>query len=125
MKKSKKILIVDDDVDLCQTWEAILKEKGYIVKTISYGYLAFVELKNNNYDLVFMDIKLGGIDGVKTYKELKTIKPSVKVILMTGYGADEVGGLIKEGISQGMIDEYLRKPVEPEKLFETIEKYTG
>ena len=48
MKKNKKILIVDDDVDLWQTWEAILKEKGYIVKTISYGYLAFVELKNNN-----------------------------------------------------------------------------
>jgi DNA-binding NtrC family response regulator len=125
MKKNKKILIVDDDMDLCQTWESILIEKGYFVKTINYGYLAFVELKNHNYDLVFMDIKLGGIDGVKTYKELKVIKPNIKVILMTGYGAEEVGNLIKEGIEQGMIDEYLRKPVEPEKLIEMIEKYAG
>jgi DNA-binding NtrC family response regulator len=123
--KQKKILIVDDDHDLCRTWEAILHEKGYIVKTINYGYLAFVELKNHNYDLVFMDIKLGGIDGVKTYKELKIIKPKVRVVLITGYGPEDVGDLIKEGRDQGMIDEYLRKPVEPEKLLEIADKYTA
>lgn len=125
MKKHKRVLIVDDDVDMCKTWKAILDEKGYNVKTINYGYLAFIELKNHDYDLVFMDIKLTGIDGVKIYKELKGVKPDLKVVIVTGCAIHEISELVKEGKEHGMIEEYLRKPVDPDRLIEIIEKYTN
>lgn len=124
MHKQKRILIVDDDIDLCKILKQTLTQKGYIVKTINYGYLAFIELKNIDYDLVFMDLRLTGINGVNTYKEVKEIKPNIKVIIITGYGMEEVGDLIKEGKEHGMIDEYLRKPFDAGKMIEVIEKYT-
>jgi DNA-binding NtrC family response regulator len=122
---SKKLLIVDDDEALCKTWQAILTQKGYKVKTINYGYLAFVEMKNKPYDLVLMDLNLAGIDGVRTYKEIKKVKPNIKVVIMTGYALDDIGSLIEEGVSFGMIDAALRKPVDPDKLIEVIEKHTA
>lgn len=119
---AKKILIVDDDVDICKTSKDILTEKGYQVKTINYGYLAIVEIGNVDYDLIFMDIKLAGINGIQTYKEIKKIKPDIKVVIMTGHSDSEVGGLIEDGKKHGIIDENLRKPVNPEEMLMIIKK---
>lgn len=121
---SNKILLVDDDTAMCRTWKDILKEKGFFVQTINHGYLAFLEMKNINYDIVFMDINLTGIDGVKVYKMIKEVRPEIKVVIVTGCMEDKINSLIAQGKSYGMIDEYLRKPVDIENVLDVIKKYT-
>lgn len=112
------ILIVDDDLGMTETMSDILVDMGYEVAVAGNGYKAIDMIKEKAYDIVLMDIKMPGINGVETFKKIKKIRPSTKVIMMTAYSVED---LIKEAVSEGAYS-VLYKPLDIDKVVSLIEK---
>lgn len=113
-----KILIVDDEKDLADTLGAVLELEGYQVKPVLDGYKAIEEIKASSYDLVLIDIRLPGMNGVETFIKIKEIEPRVKAIVMTAFSVED---LIEEALKQGA-HLCIHKPFEPEKVIGIINK---
>lgn len=114
-----KILIVDDDVAFCKMLETFLKKKGYDVDTSFSAESAFRHIKKrDHFDIILSDVRLPEKDGTEVLKIAKSEIDQVQVILMTGYA--EVS-LAVDAMKKGAFD-YISKPVNPEKLLNTIKK---
>jgi len=118
MEEKTNILIVDDDLSLSHTTSDILDDLGYSVAVANNGYEAIDLFNNTDYDMILMDIKMPEINGVETLIQLKQIKSSVKVILMTAYSVED---LINEGLKEGAYG-IIYKPIKIKKLLHYIEK---
>ncbi len=125
MPEKTKILVVDDDAIQCENLKMILDGTGeWLTFTASSSQEALKSFQENDVDIVLLDLILkGDKNGVGIFQEMKSIKPEIKVILFTGYGLQEEKGLIHDAISEGMLDEILRKPIWPGELLKAIEKY--
>ena len=101
-----KILLVDDEERFLATTQKLLTKKGFDAATASSGAEALEKLKHKNIHVVFLDVKMPGMDGNETLKELKARFPLVEVIMLTGHATVEsaISGL-KSGAS-----DYLMKP---------------
>jgi len=116
MKKAN-ILIVDDEIDLLETLGDIFESKGYNVTMVEDGNKAIELLKKKYFDIILMDLKMPGINGVESFKEVKRLHPSAAVIMMT---AGSVGEEIKEALGAG-VEAIVDKPFNVKKLVSTIE----
>jgi len=116
MKKKVSVLIVDDDPGMTETLADILDEKGYEVNVAGDGYRAINMIEDKAYDIALMDIKMPGINGVETFKVVKRISPSTKVIMMTAYSLEN---LVKEALNDGAYG-ILYKPLDIEKVVNFI-----
>jgi len=112
MTKKLKILIVDDEDSLRETFGDILSMEGYEVALAKDGYEAIEKVKQQTFDLAFLDIKMPGINGVETFKEIKKINPNIIVFMMTAYSQKE---LIDEAKKEGAYACF-SKPLELEKI---------
>ena len=92
------ILVVDDLRSMRLTLGGILEDEGHNVVTVENGYQAIEEVKKTHFDVIFMDIKMPGIDGVQTFREVKKIDPKAAVIMMTAYSVED---LVKEALAEG------------------------
>ncbi len=99
-KKCENVLVVDDDNSINALISRILRKDGYTVDCANSGLEAIEKGKKTNYNLYMIDMKMPGMDGNQTYKELKKIDPSASFILMTGY-KNEMQSFIDEAISSG------------------------
>jgi len=121
-----KLLIVDDSPGQCKTLKQILDKKGYATITASNSGEALSLVKEKEFDLIIMDLRLkADKNGVEIFKDMKKIKPDTKALLFTGFGPEEERRLINEAAIEGMIDEFLRKPIEPDELIKAVQKHTG
>ena len=111
------ILLVDDQVGMLETLGDILKERGYNITMANDGSEALERAKETQFSLALIDIKLPGINGVETFKEIKKINPAIAVIMMTAYSVDE---LMRESIAEGAYAS-IYKPFDPEKILKIIE----
>ena len=93
-----KILVVDDDSGMLFTLVEILEDAGYEASGAEDGYQAVESASQEAFDLVFMDIKLPGIDGVEAYRQIKSVSPGTPVIMMTGYSVED---LISQALEEG------------------------
>lgn len=124
MTEIKKLLIIDDEINQCITLKDILDAKGYQTFTAVNSQEALKLIAENDFNLILMDLLLkGDKNGVEIFKEMKKINPDVKAMLFTAHGPEEERQLLMEAQLEGMIDEFLRKPIEPEELISAIEKY--
>ena len=113
-----KILIVDDDKDLCKIFSDILKEEGYFVK-IAYGESAINKLKDKKYNLMVLDYKLkDDKNGLQVLEEAKQIDPSLITIMISAYGNKEVRARAKKLGTYSFLD----KPFNIMKLIKTVNK---
>jgi len=117
MSNEKKILIVDDNKELCANLSDILEMEKYEVFTAYDGFQALEKTKKESFDLVLMDIKMPAMNGVETFKKLKNIEPKTPVIMMTAFAMDE---LVKDALREGAFG-CIRKPIDFDKLFNLIE----
>jgi len=119
-KKIKKILVVDDEAEICQLLENRLHQEGYEVFTANDGNAAIDKTRSLKPDLLILDIMMPGRDGIDVCKELKTdpITKKIPIIMLTARGtsADEVLGL------EIGADDYVVKPYEYRVLSTRIKK---
>ena len=85
MSKTANALVVDDQIGMLETFTDILEDKGFNVATAEDGFQAIRKVKEQQLDIIFMDIKMPGINGVQTFREIKKINPKASVIMMTAY----------------------------------------
>ena len=110
------ILVVDDYFADRETLKAILEERGYRVIAAETGTEALARVKENHFDIIFLDIRLPDIDGAQIFEQVKTIDPEAAVIMMTGYSEEE---LVRRAISQGAYT-CIYKPFDVEKILTVI-----
>ncbi len=111
------ILVVDDQFADRETLKGILEDKGYRVATARDGAEAIEMVKSRHYDIIFLDVRLPGMDGVETFEQVKEIDPKATVIMMTGYTEED---LVRRAISQGAYT-CIYKPFDIEKVIALVE----
>ena len=116
--KNKSILIVDDDTGITETLEDILKTFNIHTLTANSGSQAIELFKEHNIDLILMDIKMPGMNGVEVLKQIKAIRPEIPVIMMTAYTMHD---LVAESLREGAFL-VLNKPFKIKYLLKIIEK---
>ena len=107
-----KVLIVDDERDFVEMFSLRLEQQGEKVSTAYSGKEALKVLDHVAIDVVILDIRMPGMDGIDTLKQIKQLYPIVEVILLTGHGSTETA---VEGMKLGAFD-YLMKPADFEDI---------
>ena len=108
------MLLVDDEERFLKTTQKLLAKLGYEVQTAPGGLEALEMLKRQTIHVVVLDVKMPGMDGIATLKEIKRQFPLVEVIMLTGHAT--VASAV-EGMQSGATD-YLMKPTDPDILIE-------
>jgi len=106
------VLFVDDEVDFLDTLIKRMKKRGVNVSGLKSGEEALEWLDRNTTDVVVLDVRMPGMDGITVLKEIKKSNPLVEIILLTGHANLEVA---REGMQLGAFD-YLMKPVDIDEL---------
>jgi DNA-binding NtrC family response regulator len=88
-EKRHKILVVDDDLKMCELLSDILKDEGFSVTTSGNSLKALGILKKEEFDVILTDLKMGGMDGIDLLQKAKNIAPLTPVVLLTAYGTIE------------------------------------
>ena len=101
-----KVLIVDDDPQLRQSFEKLLTEEGHTVQTAANGESGLVMVRESPPDLVVMDVRLPGINGLEASRAMRKVEPKLPIIIMTAYGTTETA---IEATKEGAFD-YILKP---------------
>lgn len=111
------ILIIDDDRGLRVSLSAFLEKKGYSTLTAATAQEGLEIIENNTVDLVLLDIRMPGMDGITALKKIKEINSDLNVIIITGYGSIETA---VEAMKEGAVD-YVTKPFNLKELSSKIE----
>lgn len=118
MENKSNILWVDDEIDLLKSNIMFLKQKGYNVTEATNGEDAVQIIKDQDFDIVFMDEMMTGMGGLETLLEIKEIKPSLPVVMVT---KNETESLMEDAIGK-KISDYLIKPVNPNQVLLVCKK---
>jgi DNA-binding NtrC family response regulator len=111
-----KLLIIDDEPDFLETIVKRLLKRQIDATGVDSGKEALRVLQEQSFDVVILDVRMPGMDGIETLKEIKKRSPLTEVIMLTGHGS------IKSGIKRmelGAFD-YVIKPADFEELFEKV-----
>ena len=112
------VMLVDDEVPFVETMTKRLSKRQLLILPAYSGRQALEKLEKNSVDVVILDVKMPGMDGIETLREIKKIYPLVEVIMLTGHATIETA---VEGMRLGAFD-YLMKPCEIEELLAKVEE---
>lgn len=115
--KGSKILLVDDEVVFTDNMSKLLTNRGYRVTAVNSGDNAVRALEEEDFDVVVLDLKMPGMDGITTLREIKKLDLFTQTLILTGHGSIDTA---LEAIRIGAYD-YLTKPCEIDELMEKIE----
>ncbi len=113
-----RILAVDDEAVVLDSFRRILVLEGFSVDTVEHGPEALGLVQRHDYDFVFTDLKMPDMDGVEVVKAVKHLRPDVDVVVITGYGSIETA---VQTLQQGAC-EYVQKPFTADELGEFAKK---
>src|ERR1035437_8681337 len=118
MSALRKVLVVDDDPVVGKSFDRVLSDKGYVVITARSGREALDKLREEEFDVVYTDIKMPGMDGLEVAERVKARRPWTPVVIITGYGtvANEVRA------NAAGVSSFLHKPLSPEMIEESALK---
>ena len=114
--KTIRLLLVDDEVGYVEVLSKRLTRRGFKVTTASSGEEAIRALRDWNFDLAVVDLKMEDMDGIEVLKVLKRMDPTLHVIILTGHGSERAA---RDGIAHGAFD-YLIKPIGLDPLISRI-----
>ena len=115
--KTAKILLVDDEVVFTNNMSKLLSRRGYQVKAVNSGDEAVRALMDNSFDVMVLDLKMPGLDGIATMREMQKLGLFTEVLILTGHGSIDTA---LEAIQIGAYD-YVTKPCEIAELVSKIE----
>lgn len=118
MVNRSKVLIVDDERDFLEALVARFRLRGFEAKGASDGQAALESLGKDSPEVVVLDLKMPGLDGLEVLRQIKRNHPKVEVVILTGHGSSEAG---MEGVSLGAFA-YLVKPVKLAELIGKVEE---
>ena len=113
MTALRKVLVVDDDPVVGKSFDRVLSPRGYAVITAENGQEALNKLSAENYDVVFTDIRMPGMNGLEVAERVKASQPWLPVVIVTGYGTEAnearaeaagVSGFLHKPLSPAMIE---------------------
>jgi len=112
-----KILVVDDDLDMCQIISDILKEEGYGVHCSYNGEDALMKIKKNHYDLIVLDYKLNEMSGLMVFEKALRMIPSLKVMMISAFGDKSIKARARElGVG-----DFLDKPFDIKRFIQAVQ----
>ena len=114
-----KLLVVDDEENIRILFREELEDEGYEVELASNGYEAIDKFKGGIFDLIILDIKMPGIDGIQVLNEIKNMNKDQPVVLCSAYGE------FKQDFSSWVSDGYVVKSADTGELKQTIKKILG
>jgi two-component system response regulator HydG len=112
-----QILLVDDNEEFLDSTRDVLDDEGYEVVTATSGEEGIKLAGAHTFDVILMDIKMPGMNGVESFIEMKRRNPGVKVIMVTAYSVED---LMRQALDEGVFA-ILSKPIDMDRLFRTIE----
>jgi CheY-like chemotaxis protein len=113
-----QILWADDEIDQLRPHIIFLENKGFKVTPVTNGEDAITLIRGNNYDLVFLDEQMPGMDGITTLGKIKDLKPMLPVVMIT---KSEEEHIMEDAIGS-KISDYLIKPVNPNQILLTTKR---
>ncbi len=116
----KKVLVVDDEPSICDLYARALDKKKYSVESAHSGQEALSAIEHTQYDFIFLDLKMPGMDGVETFKEIKKKNVRSVVVIVTAYPDSE---LLVEAMRLGPLTVVL-KPFDMSEIQRSIESLT-
>ncbi|MCU0561688.1 MAG: response regulator [Desulfobacterales bacterium] len=112
-----RVLLVDDETIFTRNMSKLLTFRGYTVTAVNSGDAAIRELEQNHFDVVVLDLKMPGMDGITTLKEIQKLGLFTETLILTGHGSIDSA---LEAMKLGAYD-YLTKPCEIDELVAKIE----
>ncbi len=116
MKNGKKILIVDDEMSVRNSLKEWFLEDGFAVETAEDGNVALQRMHSGPYDIVIIDLKMPGMDGITLERRIREIDKDAAIIILTAFASVETA---VEALKLGAFD-YVTKPVDPDELSNTV-----
>ncbi|QCQ21510.1 response regulator [Desulfoglaeba alkanexedens] len=112
-----RVLLVDDEAEFLETLVKRLKKRRVDVQGVRSGEEALDLIRRQPVDVVVLDVKMPGMDGIQTLKAIKSMNPLVEVIMLTGHASVEVA---IQGMELGAFD-YLMKPMDIDELLYKVQ----
>jgi CheY-like chemotaxis protein len=116
-----RLLVVDDEPNICRMVAAVLGRSGFAVETATGGEEALERFRGETFDLLLTDIKMPGMTGLELLQRCREIRPGLPVIVFTGYAtAESAAAAVRTGA-----DHYLRKPFDINELRRVVTATLG
>jgi DNA-binding NtrC family response regulator len=113
---NRKILVIDDQTEICRGCRRIFKAKGCTVKTALSGGKGLERTKRERFDIIIIDLKLPDMSGLEVVKQVKQRKPDQPIVMITGYATVSTA---VEATKLGVAS-FIAKPFEPEEIIDTV-----
>lgn len=115
---SARIMVIDDEEFVRNVITAILTEQGHRVTKVASAEDALPLVEKDEFEIVFTDLAMPKIDGITAATRIKALRPEIKVVLMSGYGAETAS----DRVGKGIIDAAISKPFDMTEINHAIEK---
>ena len=112
-----RVLFVDDEADFLETILKRMQKRGVAASGVDSGEESLTWLQQNPADIVVLDVRMKGMDGIQTLRAIKSAYPLIEVIMLTGHASLEIA---REGMKLGAFD-YLMKPIDLDELLYKLE----
>jgi DNA-binding response OmpR family regulator len=121
---SRRILVVDDELDVCIALRSVIEENGFEVDTFVDSFKALENFRSSLYDLLILDIKMPKMNGFELYRRMKKIDHNIKVFFLTALADLHEYDAFKKEVHPKERERYLiQKPIANEELLERINEY--
>ena len=117
---TKKILIIDDDAELCDELAELLNHEGYTTDIACDGIHGTACINNDNYDIILLDLKMPGLNGLDILRKLKKENTTSKVLIISGNPF--IKDFVKKGDRLKLADGTISKPFDGQILLEKIKE---
>ncbi len=112
-----RILVIDDDEAVRKSFTLALEDSGYQVDTAESGERGIDMQKKDGYDLTFLDLKMPGLSGIETLRELRKVSPDLSIYIVTAFHKEFLSGL-QDLKNEGHFFELARKPIGADEIVE-------
>jgi DNA-binding NtrC family response regulator len=112
-----RVLFVDDEADFLETILKRMQKRGVAASGVDSGEESLTWLQQNPADIVVLDVRMKGMDGIQTLRAIKSAHPLIEVVMLTGHASLEIA---REGMKLGAFD-YLMKPIDLDELLYKLE----
>lgn len=112
---SRRIMVIDDEEAIRDSFQLALEETDYHVEAAESGEKGIEKMRKGKYDLVFLDLKMPGMNGVETLRELRKLDGDVRIHIVTAFHSD-FGDQLKQAAEDGIDFEMLKKPLTSDEI---------